>query len=308
MATLPPPEAHAEGQIALAALALDLLERAWALFDPENIAATIERFRDAVQAVVDYYGSAAAAAALDYFKAARRDAGVAGKAPSVRAPEVPPGFIDQLVTEAAATFTTDEALGRDLLDSGAEQLILEQGRRQLMSAAQLDREAKGWARVPNEGACSFCLMLALRGPVYGSRRSASFKAHTKRPNGAGGDCRCNVEPVFSRWEPSARVREAQKVWNESTGGRSGHDARTAFRQAVEGRKVTGAPGKSSTSRSKATGRKSEFAAPSGKTVENQRAQLDILRALPPAQTPQAAEWRTKRIAEIRKFLAKHGDD
>lgn len=306
MATLQAPEAHAEGQIALAALALDLLERAWALFDPQNIAATVERFRDAVQAVVDYYGSAAAAAALDYFKQARRDAGVPGKAPSVRAPEVPAGFIDQLVTEAAAEFVTDERAGRDLLDSGAEQLILEQGRRQLMSAAALDREAKGWARVPNEDACSFCLMLALRGPTYGSRRAASFKAHRKKPNGSGGDCRCNVEPVFGQWEPSARIRAAQKVWDESAKGRIGHDARTAFRQAIEGRKVTGAPGKSSTSRSKATGRKSDYAAPTGKTVENQRAQLDILQAMPPAQTPQAAEWRTKRIAEIREFLAKHG--
>lgn len=294
------PEAHADGQVALASLAFPLLERAWALFDPANLAASIANFRDAVLAVVDYYGSAAAAAALEHFRAVRRAADVPGRAPAAPAPKVPEGFIDQLVTEAAAAFTTDPQLGRDLLDSGAEQLILDQARRQMMSAAALDREAKGWARVPNAGACSFCLMLASRGPVYKSKRGASFKAHRKQPNGSGGDCKCGAEPVFGQWEPSARVREAQALWAESTKGRSGHDARTAFRQAVEGRNVTGAPGKASTS-GKGKSRQTH-AEPSGMTPENQRAQLRILEALPPAKTPEAADWRRRRVAEIRKFL------
>jgi hypothetical protein len=87
------------------------------------------------------------------------------------------------------------------------------------------------------------------------------------------------------------------VWESSTKGRSGHDARTAFRQAVEGRPVTGSPKKSSR-----TKRGETFAKPSGITPENQRAQLAILEALPPAQTPEAAAWRVKRVAEIRKYL------
>lgn len=300
MATLQAAEAHQEGQAALASLALPLLEQAWALFDPANIQASIERFRMAVQAVVEFYGRASAAAALDRFKAARKAAGVPGTAPAAPVPTIPEGFIDQLVTEAAAQFVADPQAGRDLLDSHAEQLILEQGRRQMMSAARLDSAARGWARVPNADACSFCLMLALRGPVYKTRRGASFKAHTKQPDGSGGDCRCSAEPVFGMWEPTARVRAAQSLWKSSTEGRSGHDARVAFRQAVEGRAVTGAPSKSSTS--KAAHKRSDYAKPSGVTPENQRAQLRILEALPPAKTPAAAKWRAGRVAEIRKYL------
>lgn len=301
MAALQAAEAHQEGQAALAALALPLLEQAWALFDPENIEATIERFRMAVQAVVEFYGRASAAAALDRFKEVRREAGIPGRAPSASAPKVPDGFIDQLVTEAAAQFVADPVAGRDLLDSHAEQLILEQGRRQMMSAARLDAEAKGWVRVPNADACSFCLMLALRGPAYKSKRGAGFLAHTKQPDGSGGDCRCSAEPVFGQWEPTARVREAQTLWSSSTTGRSGHDARTAFRQAVEGREVTGAPGKSSTS-GKGKSRRDFKDASSIDNVTFQRNQLRILQALPPAKTPEAAQWRERRVAEIRKFL------
>ena len=308
MATLSPPEAHQEGQEALAALALPLLQKAWALFDPNLIEASVERFRMAVQAVVEFYGRAAAAAALDHFKTSRAAAGIPGRAPSVPAPSIPEGFVDQLVTEATALYSLDRPAGRDLLDSGAEQLILEQGRRQMMSAARLDSAARGWTRVPNEGACSFCLMLALRGPVYKRRKSADFKAHHKKPDGSGGDCRCSAEPVFGEWEPTARVREAQRIWEKATKGRSGHDARTAFRQAVEGREVTGAPGKSSVSRAGKGRKRENFKdAKSIDPIQFQREQLRILSALPPAKTPAAAEWRERRLAEIRDFLAANGE-
>src|SRR6185312_13953545 len=165
-----------------------------------------------------------------------------------------------------------------------------------LTAVALDREARGWARVPNADACSFCLMLALRsanGLLYKSQRSASFLAHTKQPNGSGGDCRCTAEPVFGRYEPTARVREAQKVWDEATKGRSGHDARTAFRQAIEGRDVKGAKGSK---------RHKVIAKGEGRTPENQRAQLRILQAMPPAKTPEAAAWREGRVKEIRAYL------
>jgi hypothetical protein len=104
-----------------------------------------------------------------------------------------------------------------------------------------------------------------------------------------------VEPVFGIYEAPASVRDAQNVWDEvvTDEGRTGHDARTAFRQALEGRKVTGSKSKS---KHKAI-KKGE-----GKTPENQRAQLRVLEAMPPAKTPEAADWRRNRIAEIRKYL------
>lgn len=286
-------EAHQASQEALAALAAPLLDRAWALLDLNNLEGTLPMFLDAVQAVVDHFGSAAAAVAIQHYKAVRSDSGVPGRVSVTPAAPTEPGFVDQLVVESVALAEQDAAAGLDNLDAGAEQLVLEQGRRQMMSAVALDDAAKGWHRIPNAGACSFCLMLALN--VYKSKRSASFLAHRRKPNGSGGDCRCTPEPDFGNYERTARVREAQNLWDEvvTKEGRTGEDARTAFRQAVEGRNVTGAKKKPA----RKALRKGE-----GKTPENQRAQLRVLEAMPPAKTPEAAQWRRNRLAEIRKYL------
>lgn len=292
-------ETHQQAQEGIAGLILPLLAQLWGLWNPDRLPESVPPFREALAAVVNHYGKASAGVAQDYYRRARLDAGAPGKPPAVVLPGVPDGFIDQLVSEVLAEAEADMARATAFLDSGAQHLVMEQGRRQLLDEVHLDREARGWTRVVHEGACSFCLMLALRGPVYRSRKSAGFSAHHKKPNGSGGDCRCSVEPVFGHWEPSARVREAQALWRDATKGRTGHDARVAFRQAVEGREVTGAPAKSSGTRNK---RGETFQTPQGKTPETQRAQLRILEALPPAKTPEAAAWRRDRIAEIRKYL------
>lgn len=220
---------------------LPQLAAAWALLDPANLEATLPRFREAVTALVDHYGQAAAGAALEYYRAARRDAGVGGRAIASVAAPTKPQLIDQVVDEVLAPLRAgDERGSRDALDSAAQQLVLDHGRRQLIGAVGTDRAAAGWARVPNEDACSFCLMLATRGVLYKSQKAASFAGHHRRANGSGGDCKCSVEPVFGDYKPPARVRAAQALWNSSTkdeNGRplGGKDALNAFRRAVEGR-------------------------------------------------------------------------
>lgn len=284
-------------QETLASLMLPLLHALWGLFDPNQIDRSVPQFRTAFSAVVNKYARASAAQSLQHYRAVRLDAGVAGRPQIPVLDVVPEGFLDEAMVEALAEAEADIAKATAFLDSQAQHLVLEQGRRQMLTAVALDREAKGWARIPNADACSFCLMLALRagsGFLYKSQKSASFKAHTKQPNGSGGDCRCTAEPVFGRYEPPARVREAQKVWDEATKGRTGHDARTAFRQAIEGRDVKGAKGSK---------RHKVIAKGEGRTPENQRAQLRILQAMPPAKTPEAAQWRVDRIKEIRAYLA-----
>jgi hypothetical protein len=291
----PQAEAARAEQEAIAALAVPLAAQAWPSFDAADLS-TVPSFREVVEAIVELYGRAASGAAAEWFKTLRAEK-VKGRIAVRAIPSTPPGFIDQTVVEAAAARMAD---GVDVLGSRVEQLVLNEGRRQMLSAVHADAEARGWARVPNEGACSFCLMLAIRagaGVLYTSRSSANFRAHTKQSNGSGGDCRCGVEPVWGQYEPPKIVRDAMVTWGEATKGRSGADARAAFRQAIEGRPVTGSPGKSSKSK-----RGDTYAKPSGVTPENQRAQLAILEALPPAQTPEAAAWRVRRVAEIRKFL------
>lgn len=303
-------DAHQALQAALLTRMGQVMEQVWSLLDLDDIEGSLPRFMAALAAILNRYGKAAGAAADVFYRSQRAASGAKYPMPAVRAAAgASEATVDALVVDSVSTAVVDGPdAGERTLDSEAEQLVQDQARRQVMSTAQLDRAAKGWARVVEPGACSFCLMLALRGPVYKAQRTASFKAHKRKPNGSGGDCRCHAEPVFGKWEPQASVRDAQVLWAQVTKGRSGHDARVAFRQAVEGRTVTGARAKGAGGKSKpspaGTDRHGNSYAPvlPGRERKYEEAQLRVLLAMPPAKTPEAAKWRADRIAEIRTFL------
>jgi len=227
-------------QADIVALIPSLLREAWPLLDLHNLQATMPRFTAAVRAIVQRYGQASAAGALMYYQRERRAASVPGR-PSLK---VAPSPADSVIESAVSWATTDlygpvtadtttAAMAR--LDESVSQLVLDQGRDTIIGAVKADKYAKGWARVTEPGACSFCVMLALRagaGMLYKRQSSADFQAHD--------GCRCHAEAVFTAYEPSSRMRDMQTLWADSTKGRSGNDARNAFRQAVEGRPITGA--------------------------------------------------------------------
>jgi hypothetical protein len=109
----------------------------------------------------------------------------------------------------------------------ASRHVLNRGRETLTESVAADRQALSWARVTDSAPCSFCRMLASRGPEYRSK-GGGFKAH--------GHCGCTAEPVYSEDQPwPGRAAEWRQQWDETTEGLSGVDARKAFRQAVEGR-------------------------------------------------------------------------
>lgn len=299
------PEQHQAAQARIAAEVAPLLNRAGALLDLTDLEHTLPRFTQTVTAIVDRLGAAAATTSNLFYKRQRKD--LPGKAPVVdRSPASELEVTQMIVESVAARLDGRPDMADQILDSEAEQLVQDQARRQVMSTARLDREAKGWARTVEPGACSFCLMLAIRGPYYNTHASANFRAHKKKPNGSGGDCRCHAEPVFGEWEPQAAVRAAQELWDATNGKgkHSGHDARVAFRQAVEGRKVTGAKKGAAPNGKDRKGRAYE-AVTRSKTREQQEHQLRVLEALPPAKTPEAAKWQAGRIAEIRKWLSEN---
>lgn len=87
-----------------------------------------------------------------------------------------------------------------------------------------DRRALGWARATSGDPCSFCTMLASRGPVFGER-SGSFESHDH--------CACDLEPVYSRNQEWPQGSPGyQRLWREATEGRTGADAQHAFRLAL----------------------------------------------------------------------------
>lgn len=79
--------------------------------------------------------------------------------------------------------------------------VLSGGRQLVDLTTRDDSKAIGWRRVTDGNPCSFCAMLASRGPVYGSQQRAEGIA------GSGlryhGHCGCTAEIVYGSWQPSA---------------------------------------------------------------------------------------------------------
>lgn len=151
-----------------------------------------------VPTLVSEYGDMAATVAADWFEELRVAEGVSG---SFRAPLAPSVPLEQV--NARLGFATrpsgplwvgDSATLSTFVAMMTNEYALQPGRETVMAAAHKDNAA--YARVPEPGACMFCLMLASRGFVY----SESTAGGTKKFHGK---CRCNAVPVWD--ETRARV-------------------------------------------------------------------------------------------------------
>jgi hypothetical protein len=145
------------------------------------------------------YGDMAATVAADWFEEMRIAEGVTG---SFRAPLAPSVPLDQVnarlgyATRASGPlWLGDSATLTAFLAMMTNEYALQPGRETVMQAAHKDNAA--YARVPEPGACKFCLMLASRGFVY----SETTAGKTKKFHGK---CRCNAVPVWD--ETRARVQ------------------------------------------------------------------------------------------------------
>jgi hypothetical protein len=283
-----PADQHQAGQAALVALVPALLREAWPLLDLHNLQSTMPQFTAAVRAIVARYGQASAAGALEYYRAERQAQHVPGRAPMQLAPTPADSVIESAVSWATSDLygpvsTETTTAAQTALDEAVTQLVLDQGRDTIIGAVRQDKYAKGWARVTEPGACSFCVMLALRagaGFLYHKKSAAEFLSHDH--------CRCHVEPVWNAYEPSAHLRQMQKVWADATKGRYGADARAAFRQALEGRPVVGKSG------------------PLPKPVTLPRSTLTRAQAERQLQILQGLKdspYRTAQMARLQKLLA-----
>ena len=104
-------------------------------------------------------------------------------------------------------------------------------------------ENVGWARVlVGAYSCSFCAMLASRGPVYTSRETAIGRGGNpldayhkpyidKRGALVGGVCDCQAVLVtsFGSWEGRKAWEALEDLWQNNATG-SGKAARLAFRR------------------------------------------------------------------------------
>lgn len=346
------PQQQPDPQAAQAGLAVVLaaaLARLWPSLDLANLRQGLPGFTAAVAVEVRRHAQASATLATRQYRAQRAAAGVRGAFTPV--PADPPALEQIAATVDWATrplwnpnvlahatagghtanvptgpgpLTDAPPAGSAIADAKArlaaasERQVLDAGRNTIVDNAGRDRQAKGWARVPEPGACSFCLLLAIRGAVYTSQqtagpnqRSARHKTRAGEAFLDGGDfkthdhCRCTAVPVFTAYEPSAQLRQAQGLYKKvvTDQGRTGADARAAFRQAVEGREVTG-----STGDTKTTGAGSSRKAP----LTAQRTPEQIHGELTALEKYRAAKWDgwndtqresvTSRMALLRQQL------
>lgn len=101
-----------------------------------------------------------------------------------------------------------------------------------------DPSIRAYRRVPDDDPCYFCAMLASRGFVYRTRRSAG---DVRVVQGWHPACACTTQAAFvGRATPSLDpvTTEAQRIYDSSTGSYHGKDKARAFRRAWENRRHT----------------------------------------------------------------------
>ena len=226
---------HRSAQLALRAVTLRQVLRVWPAFDPEHIATSWPSVETALMSVIGQRRKDSAAIAAGYFEAFRTAERIGGTAaPVLSAFDV--GATARAETSLQVTgYVTTERLtalrhpdpARTALvrvSGAAARHVLDGGRETLLASVRADRRALGWARATSGNPCSFCAMLASRGPAYGER-TGDFQSHDH--------CACSLEPVYRRdQEWPAGSRDYQRLWRDATDGLGGTEARNAFRAAL----------------------------------------------------------------------------
>lgn len=101
-----------------------------------------------------------------------------------------------------------------------------------VASVHSDREAVGFARVlQGETNCAFCLLMASRGPVYGSRYLAGDPDIRRFHD----NCDCLVVAVFDEndWAGRDAWREAKAIYDEH--GKGSRDPLNGVRRYLDGR-------------------------------------------------------------------------
>lgn len=216
-----------------ASLAADMAN-AFLLVHQDNLTGSLPQWKLAVSALVQRYSRISAHLAGQFYRQQRLNAGVGRitRLPPVALP--PMQQIDVSLDWASRGLWSAEPtpqVVQSVATGVAQKLVVGTGRGQIITAVEADRKALGYARVARPGACSFCLLLATRGAVYKTGRSATT---TKAGQSYHDNCHCMPEPLFSGdYTPPEHIEKARQLYYSSTRGLSGAEARKAFRRAVE---------------------------------------------------------------------------
>lgn len=204
-------EAHRRAQAAIGAQTVALMANIWPLLDPEDLDGTFERWLRAATPVIQGQRSTAARLAANYLDLFKKlELGTGATLPLVLAGPAPVEAVSTslLVTgpvsvKSAMTRGVDLVRAMDVAQARSAAAAMRHagnGANETITAtAEADRQALGWARATSASPCSFCALVAGRGPVYKSEGTANFEPHDA--------CNCRPEVVYrddAQWPPGSQ--------------------------------------------------------------------------------------------------------
>ena len=192
MATAAEVAVYGAAQDDVVALAHADLTAWWAELDVSDARAATAALESFMADLVAAYGEVAAGLAADFYDDLREQAPAAN---AFRARLADPAPVPQI--EAAARWATGPLFGgdgpnaaRDHAAGAVQRLVQQAGRDTIAENAARDPARPGWARSLRGKGCAFCRLLAGRGAVYASARSAG--EHKKFHD----HCKCVATPVW----------------------------------------------------------------------------------------------------------------
>lgn len=232
---------HVDAQALLAASVLAQMRRLWLLLDPDDLDLSTHRWMRASLRLILAQHEASAITAGNYMAAFRAAEGITGRFTLSALPELPyRAVITSLRVTGPVTVKQSLRRGAPILDAmaagearsagAAERHVLNGGRDRIYETGVQDPVAVGFYRVTRGNPCAFCALMASRGPIYMSRRSARLdRPQALKPHDS---CHCTVEPIYrrdSKWPDDSRryaeVYEQAKAEDGST--------KSNFRRLIE---------------------------------------------------------------------------
>lgn len=249
------PQAYRRTQALLAARMAQQVLRVWRdLMNPAKVDASWPAVRAALAPIVQQARAHSAALAGEAYMDARRDAGAPDDDFD---PEGPLSLLTRRLESALdvtgpVEFKKAIAAGKNpeqAMEAAAVRMVgttqylaLEGGRQAMQRSIDADKRATGWARVTDADPCAWCAMLASRGPVYKTAKTAGDPR--QGGNTYHDHCACQAWPAFTHDEPFIGIAEKlYDDWLRETRGRGGKYAVNAFRSwwESEGREAYAAP-------------------------------------------------------------------
>jgi len=190
--------------------------------------------RMALLGVLESRFAASVFASVSYYDEARRLAGIFEARPGIVPPVFDPAFVSGVLDSTGPyTLLGNLKQGRQLRDAmnragirlagAGQKSVLDGGRAAIYALAKTDPAAVGWARITRAKPCAFCAMLASRGAVYKTEKSARFLAHDH--------CMCTPAPFFKPGGAAKLVNSSlAEEWQRVTKGYSGKEAFRAWRR------------------------------------------------------------------------------